>query len=95
MKETKSIKVDLKVYRKVKRHAAKSKQTIGGIFELGAEAIIEDKVISEWKRKADKWDALGDKITKYYPDGEENDEFDSSDGLIGIGEAAATAYGFL
>jgi len=48
-----------------------------------------------WKAKAAKWDALGEKIAKYYPDGEEEEKFDDSEGLIGIGEAAATAFGYL
>lgn len=52
----------------------------------------------ELKRKADKWDALGKTIAKMYvtEDGEDVDPY-SDDGydLCDIGEAAASAYGWL
>lgn len=99
MKETKSIKVDMKVYKKVKRHAAKSKQTIGGLFELGAESLLSpNQEFIKWKEKADKWDALADKIADFYPgeDGFGNETPPKNEGdLMGIGEVAATAFGFL
>lgn len=50
-----------------------------------------------YKVKADKWDKLDEKIAKFYPerpiDDTEEDEYD--EGLIGIGEAAASAFGYL
>lgn len=50
----------------------------------------------EWKEKAEKWDALEDKISKFYfdDDGEEKEDDDGGD-LCDIGEAAAMAFGFL
>ncbi|MEE6129132.1 hypothetical protein V2E39_17155 [Chryseobacterium arthrosphaerae] len=44
--------------------------------------------------KARKWDELDSKISKYYPEDSEK-ENDVDDGLIGIGEAAASAFGYL
>ena len=56
-----------------------------------------EKQIAEWKAKADKWDALDKKIAKYYaePDDEDYDKSLDESGLIGIGEAAAIAFGYL
>lgn len=56
-----------------------------------------EKQIAEWKRKAEKWDALDEKIAKYYaePEDEDYDEGMDESGLIGIGEAAASAFGYL
>jgi hypothetical protein len=51
-----------------------------------------------WKEKAEKWDALRDEISKYYSENDDEDkdeDFDDSMGLIGIGEKAAVAFGFL
>lgn len=50
-----------------------------------------------YKIKADKWDKLDEKISKFYPDGHTDDTEDNEydDGLIGIGEAAARAFGYL
>lgn len=46
----------------------------------------------KYKIKADKWDALDEKIGKFYPD----DEADEAGGdLCDIGEAAAMAFGYL
>jgi hypothetical protein len=47
-----------------------------------------EKQISEWKRKAEKWDALNEKISKYYaePEDEEYDAALDDSGLLGIGE---------
>lgn len=60
-----------------------------------------DKQIQEWKRKAEKWDALAAKIGKYYAT-EEDDDYDEdfekeadNNGLLGIGELAASAFGYL
>lgn len=83
----------MKVYKKVKRHAAKSKQTIGGLFELGAESLLSpNQEFIKWKEKAEKWDALGDKIAEFYP--EDSEGYEGGD-LTDIGEAAAMAFGFL
>lgn len=82
----------MKIYKKVKRHATKSKQTIGGLFELGAESLLSpNQEFTEWKKKAEKWDALYEKISDFYP---ENDN-DAPGDLVDIGEAAAMAFGFL
>lgn len=50
-----------------------------------------------YKIKADKWDKLDEEISKFYPDGHTDDTEDNEydDGLIGIGEAAASAFGYL
>lgn len=56
--------------------------------------------IEEWKSKAQKWDALGERIVECYPEsnydefGEELDEDEGGD-LVTIGEYAAMAYGWL
>lgn len=52
--------------------------------------------IKEWKIKADKWDALKEKIDKFYFDngGEELEDEDGGN-LVDIGEAAAIAFGFM
>lgn len=44
------------------------------------------------KRKADKWDALDEKISKMYSE-EDNDSKDYD--LIDVGEIAAEAFGYL
>ena len=46
--------------------------------------------------KSEKWDKLEEKISEYYKettDDTEDEEYDS--GLLGIGEAAARAFGYL
>lgn len=54
-----------------------------------------EKQIKEWKVKAEKWDALDEKIGKYYVD-ENGDELEEEGGdLCDIGEAAAIAFGYL
>lgn len=59
------------------------------------------KQIQEWKEKAEKWDALDKEISKYYrePEDEDYDEafakVADENGLLGIGEVAATAFGYL
>lgn len=59
------------------------------------------KEISEWKLKAEKWDALESKISDCYGkevDGEfveHEDDSEESGDLIVIGEIAAIAFGFL
>lgn len=58
---------------------------------------IEQVEYDQLKEKADKWDALGDEIAKCYsePGDEDYDEGRDEMGLIAIGEAAASAYGWL
>ena len=59
--------------------------------------MYTEQQINEWKAKAEKWDALEKQIAKFYAEPEEEDydaELDES-GLIGIGETAAAAFGFL
>ena len=52
--------------------------------------------IEEFKKKADKWDALGKEIENFYFDEQGNERPDEfGDGLLGIGEAAAIAFGWL
>lgn len=54
------------------------------------------KQIKEWKRKAERWDALDDEVAKFYFDAEGNDlEGDEGGDLCHIGEAAASALGYL
>lgn len=51
-----------------------------------------DKQIAEWKKKSKKWDALGKKIAKFYP--EDSEGYEGGD-LCDIGEVAAMAFGWL
>lgn len=55
------------------------------------------KQIKAWKAKADKWDALNDIIGKYYlePGEEGYDPMNDENGLLGIGEDAARAFGYM
>ena len=53
------------------------------------------KQVEGWKAKADKWDALEDKISKFYIDPEGNEWPNEKYDLVDIGEAAAMAFGFL
>lgn len=81
----------MKVYKKVKRHAAKSKQTIGGLFELGAESLLSpNQEFTKWKEKADKWDALANQLSVLYPRYQMSD----ADGLDEISTATVIAFGF-
>ena len=94
MKEKESVKIDAAVVEKVRRKTKRTKQTIGGIFELGAAVVIAEGpiTVAQWKTKAERWDKLADKIAKFYPENhDENFEGDLGD----IGEAAAIAFGYL
>jgi len=54
---------------------------------------IDDSVI---KDKAEKWDKLGEKIATFYTFDEEGNELEDEGGdLCDIGEAAASAFGWL
>lgn len=61
--------------------------------------VVSPEKLKELEEKAAKWDELGEKIAKCYPD--ENNENTNSDknnegcDLITIGEMAAIAYGWL
>lgn len=61
------------------------------------ELTFTNAQIREWKKKAEKWDALEEKISKFYaePEDEDYDEGMDESGLIGIGEVAASAFGYL
>ena len=62
-----------------------------------------EQQIEEWKSKAEKWDALDEEISTFYPELEDDEEspfgapefMGDDEGLIGIGEAAARAFGYL
>ena len=68
MKE--SVKIDAALVEKVRKRIKKTKQTIGGFFEIAAKSELvlspPDKQIQEWKEKAEKWDALDDEIGLLY-----------------------------
>ena len=53
--------------------------------------------IQEWKTKADKWDALESTVSEYYiePGEEGYDALRDANGLFGIGEDAARAFGYI
>ena len=60
--------------------------------------MYTEKQIQEWKLKAEKWDALGEKIASFYGNDEDDydgEDFDGGGDLVDIGEAAAEAFGFL
>lgn len=76
----------------------------GTFFSMSDERFnnvyCPEEDIQNIKAKAEKWDNLADRIESYYvrEDGseiEEGDEDYSDDGLIGIGECAASAFGWL
>lgn len=54
---------------------------------------INDVELFTLRQKAEKWDALDDKLSKIYGDGEDSDD-DETD-LTTIGEIAAQAFGYL
>lgn len=59
------------------------------------ETLPTQKQIKEWKEKAAKWDALDEKINRFYFDEDDNELPDSDGGdLVDIGEAAAMAFGY-
>lgn len=45
--------------------------------------------------KAEKWDNLDKKISEFYPEDENTEDDMEDEGLIGIGEVAARAFGYL
>lgn len=60
----------------------------------------QESEIEVWKSKAEKWDRLDAKIGKFYDEEEESEqeygEQEFGDGnLLDIGEAAASAFGYL
>lgn len=65
--------------------------TIWG-FEKGEYTVFVRKVepseVEDWREKAMKWDALEEKISKFYEEDAEGD-------LTDIGEVAASAFGFM
>lgn len=55
------------------------------------------KEVEQWKKKAEKWDALDKVISEYYiePGEEGYDAAKDDNGLLGIGEDAARAFGYM
>lgn len=90
-----SVKIEAAIIKKVRRESKKTKQTIGGFFELSAAAMLTGSTSADqiqiWKTKAEKWDTLGNRIAEFYSEDEKNVPSD----LVDIGEAAAMAFGFL
>jgi hypothetical protein len=76
-----------------------SSQNSGNAIVSGSDSLIpEQQQIAEWKTKAEKWEALGKEIEKFYcnSDGDYDEENPEEDGDLGsIGEVAAVAYGWL
>lgn len=68
---------------------------LGQAIDVAVKALeqTEPTELERFKDKADKWDALDEKIGAFYGDDvlPEDDEA----GLIGIGEIAATAFGYM
>lgn len=63
MKQFESVKIDADIVGKVRRHSKKTKQSISGIFELGAAVILrKDKAVSfsAWNSKLDDTINAGD-----------------------------------
>ena len=56
--------------------------------------MYTEQQIEEFKEKADKWDALDEKIGEVYIHDEEDDESGFLD-LAHVGELAAKAFGYL
>ena len=54
---------------------------------------ISEQEYLHLKGKADKWDALDEKLAAIYGDGDDDNE-DETD-LMDIGEIAASAFGYL
>lgn len=52
------------------------------------------KQIKEWQQKANKWDALDQRIGAFYDTEKEGDAEEEGD-LVTIGEIAARAFGYL
>ncbi|QES88843.1 hypothetical protein [Rhizosphaericola mali] len=71
---------------------------LGGIDFVVVYCVNTDEAIDieKIKAKAEQWDALYSRIEKYYFDenGDPLPEDFEGDGLISIGEAAASAFGF-
>jgi hypothetical protein len=56
------------------------------------------KQIDEWKKKAERWDALDEKISKFYcnTEGEiDEDNPENKGDLLDIGEIAARAFNWI
>jgi len=64
--------------------------------QKAADQIISRLDYERVKEKAEKWDALAEKIGKMYPELDEDGELEETGGdLADIGEIAATAFGYL
>lgn len=61
-----------------------------------AKVEIEQEELEMLKQTAEKWNRLGNEIETFYFDEDGNEQPDNyGNGLIGIGEAAASAYGWI
>lgn len=76
-----------------KNRASYAINTLEMFLKLANDGIEEaGKTMNIYRNKAEKWDKLEAKISKFYPeDYDDNVEGD----LCDIGEIAATAFGFL
>jgi hypothetical protein len=66
--------------------------------ETAAKGKVGQKQIAEWKRKAEKWDALDDQVSKFYcnKEGEVDEDNPERKGDLGnIGEVAVRALNWL
>ena len=83
------------IREKAKQKAEKEGYSLSVRIEMLLREYIRpkkaDPVIQKWKEKAEKWDALAEKISAFYPE----DESESNGDLTDIGEAAAMAFGYL
>jgi len=75
MKE--SVKISSAILKKVRREVKRTKQTIGGFFEVSAAAMLtgptNSGTVQEWKEKAEKWDTLDEEIGRVYMGTEDAD----------------------
>lgn len=81
---------DKKADNMLKNRASHNITLLESFKILADEALIEQNLMTV---KCKKWDDLDKKIAEYYPENIDDNEID--DGLIGIGEKAAIAFGYL
>lgn len=99
---------DISICKKCSAEEQKENQKDEEIEDLKANLSDAESTIERYRirlqelgvdlpeTKAEKWDKLDNKISEYYKkeyDEAEDEEY--GDGLIGIGEAAARAFGYL
>lgn len=96
MKQSFTYSGDSKTKRDAMRHA--KKVGVKNFSDLVEGLLKQYANIVEWRQKSDKWDSLGESISKFYCNGEgEYDELQPEEhgDLVEIGEVAARAYGWL